>query len=400
MNNNTFTLVPAKCTQCGANLKVNPEIKTAKCKFCGTSFLVDEGIKNLDIENLNVKNAENITVNKKIKINKKGTLESVLSHYENKKRMEMEERERERKEREAKAERIRKGGFKALILENMNVVVPLLLFIISLSFLMMLSSKDHSEKTSKPNAIEMPLSSSEIIGADLDYVKNELEYAGFKNIKSIPMKDLSLGILKKEGEIEKINVDGSKIFSSGEKFDKNSKIIISYHSFPNSDKSNKSEEQKETISKKSEETSTKKEEKIPIKKIITKENNEFFNKLLNKKSRDFNKFTEENIGNIIEFDACISSMMNTTNSLTGKVNKYHFSLLIDAGDFSDVKKGNVLSVPFKIDEINSTYMAQYDENNTIKQLEEGINIRITAEILKYDSNLDQIKIKPIKMIKR
>ncbi|WP_027397965.1 zinc ribbon domain-containing protein [Anaerovibrio lipolyticus] len=41
--------VPAKCTNCGGTLQVNPEEKTAVCKYCNSNFLVDQAVKNYNI---------------------------------------------------------------------------------------------------------------------------------------------------------------------------------------------------------------------------------------------------------------------------------------------------------------------------------------------------------------
>ncbi|MBR0149084.1 MAG: zinc ribbon domain-containing protein [Lachnospiraceae bacterium] len=64
MSNDTTKLVPAKCTGCGAPLKVNPEEKTAKCEHCGNEFIVQEAINNYNISttgNVNI-SGSNITI--------------------------------------------------------------------------------------------------------------------------------------------------------------------------------------------------------------------------------------------------------------------------------------------------------------------------------------------------
>ena len=44
-------LVPAKCPQCGAQLKVNNELDAAICEYCNTTFIVDKAINNFNITN-------------------------------------------------------------------------------------------------------------------------------------------------------------------------------------------------------------------------------------------------------------------------------------------------------------------------------------------------------------
>ncbi len=57
-------LIPAKCTNCGGNLTVDPAKKKAVCPYCNTSFIVSEAIHNYNIDTLegNI-NVENATIN-------------------------------------------------------------------------------------------------------------------------------------------------------------------------------------------------------------------------------------------------------------------------------------------------------------------------------------------------
>lgn len=51
-------MVPAKCTQCGANLTVDDTKEAAVCECCGTAFITEKAISNYQItNNLNIANA-------------------------------------------------------------------------------------------------------------------------------------------------------------------------------------------------------------------------------------------------------------------------------------------------------------------------------------------------------
>lgn len=55
-----LNLVDAKCTNCGAKLEVNPNMKKASCSFCGAEFLVEQAIHNHNINvagNMNIEKA-------------------------------------------------------------------------------------------------------------------------------------------------------------------------------------------------------------------------------------------------------------------------------------------------------------------------------------------------------
>lgn len=55
-------LVPAKCTQCGANITVDDSKDAAICEFCGTAFITEKVINNYNVtNNFNIANAQ-ITV--------------------------------------------------------------------------------------------------------------------------------------------------------------------------------------------------------------------------------------------------------------------------------------------------------------------------------------------------
>ena len=46
-----MSLVPAKCTQCGSNLTVEPSQEAAVCPFCNTPFVTEKAINNYNIIN-------------------------------------------------------------------------------------------------------------------------------------------------------------------------------------------------------------------------------------------------------------------------------------------------------------------------------------------------------------
>ena len=44
-------LIPAKCTNCGAELSVDATQENAVCSYCGASFIVSKAIQNFNIQN-------------------------------------------------------------------------------------------------------------------------------------------------------------------------------------------------------------------------------------------------------------------------------------------------------------------------------------------------------------
>ena len=80
--------------------------------------------------------------------------------------------------------------------------------------------------------IAIPRASSEYEGKNYKAVLDELNTAGFTNVKTAVMDDLVLGILTKDGEVENVSIDGNKSFSRGTKFMPDVAIIVTYHTFP------------------------------------------------------------------------------------------------------------------------------------------------------------------------
>ena len=55
-------LVAAVCTQCGAQLEVDPNAEAAVCKFCNTPFIVEKAINNYNVQHANIEHADNVNI--------------------------------------------------------------------------------------------------------------------------------------------------------------------------------------------------------------------------------------------------------------------------------------------------------------------------------------------------
>lgn len=83
--------------------------------------------------------------------------------------------------------------------------------------------------------IHPPVSADGCEGMMYDEVAAQFEKAGFTNIEYEIIDDLITGWLTKDGEVEKVTVDGKSDFGTGDYFDESSAVIISYHTFPTED---------------------------------------------------------------------------------------------------------------------------------------------------------------------
>ena len=65
---------------------------------------------------------------------------------------------------------------------------------------------------------------------DVGTVSMAFTAAGFTNVKTVPMRDLRIGVLKRAGSIGSIQI-GDKDYSSNDYYDPNALVVISYHSY-------------------------------------------------------------------------------------------------------------------------------------------------------------------------
>ena len=78
--------------------------------------------------------------------------------------------------------------------------------------------------------VKVPDIASNFENKNYEIVEGAFVGAGFTNVKSVPLNDLTFGLLKKPGMVASISINGEEINSSGKKFLPNAMVIISYHS--------------------------------------------------------------------------------------------------------------------------------------------------------------------------
>ncbi len=174
----------ARCTECGAAIKAG----SRSCEYCGAR---------VDL----------------------GALESVLGFVEDR----LKERERAAKAaREAKAERERIEAAR----RPKVLMVSDLVFVVCMLVLGVLACNENA------NTVAMPTSASDLKGENYQDVVTRLKAAGFASIETTPIDDLIIGFLKKDGEVERVSVDGTTDFEANSRFPKGARIVVTYHTFP------------------------------------------------------------------------------------------------------------------------------------------------------------------------
>ncbi len=87
------------------------------------------------------------------------------------------------------------------------------------------------EKPAHTETIPVPVSAEDLKGSNYADVIKILQDAGFKDIELIEDADLIFGLLKQEGEVGDVSINGKLNFENNEYFPKDAKIKISYHTF-------------------------------------------------------------------------------------------------------------------------------------------------------------------------
>lgn len=234
--------------------------------------------------------------------------------------------------------------------------------------------------------IKIPTSASYYEGENYKEVMADLEKSGFKDIKTKAIEDLVTGWITKDGEIEEVSIGGKTDYSEGQWVAEDEEIIITYHTFENdeSSESNSSKDEKDSLGNDEEVEEVIEEEP----ETLTRDNSKELNAVL---SLDYESdplgkdFAKEYKGRLIEFDAH-----------TAYVNKHgsydtRFDYLILVGDYTE---GETPGPNFQLRNVN-----YFDLNLTGENIPDpfgiGHNIRITAEVIEYETASDLFLIDPV-----
>jgi hypothetical protein len=237
-----------------------------------------------------------------------------------------------------------------------------------------------------PNVIKVSKSSDEIVGENYQTVISELGETGFTNIETKVLDDLITSLLTNDGEIEQVEINGDTEFSANDSFQKDSKIVITYHTFPKEEKSDTEsadEKSYETVDQPTNDTSVESNQEI-----LTVKNNEDLSAVLAVKD-EFHaivgEFAKKYAGRTIEFDGNTAAVNNHGDYKT------RFDYLIYAGDYS---KTTFSGPYFQFRNVN-----YYDLHLTGENVPDifgvGLNIHIIATVEEYSETSGLFQLKPV-----
>lgn len=110
--------------------------------------------------------------------------------------------------------------------------------ILALIFVTTLVGCSNGASSISDNRVNMPSSSKKFEGVNYQEVVTQLQDAGFINVETEVLSDLVTGWTTKDGEVEKVSVDGDNLFSTDDKFPRDVNIVVTYHTFPDNSVNN------------------------------------------------------------------------------------------------------------------------------------------------------------------
>ncbi|CYU48226.1 DUF4839 domain-containing protein [Streptococcus suis] len=250
-----------------------------------------------------------------------------------------------------------------------------------------------SSEPTNTNKIAIPVGSSPE-EADYQSVQKQLEDAGFENVSTQKIEDLTFGIFTKDGEVEKITVKGTDSFSEGDLFEKDTPITIHYHTFKNYDSSEESsasssEESSSNLenSSSSSEQETSTSQTDSQEQVITSDNPEFSYILNNFDEAKTQEFVEKYKGQIVEFDGHVAYMHSHENYKT------RFDFLLNVGDWEE---GNYVGM-MAFENLAFHELKFVDETDTVST---GTNLHIKARIINAAKKGQLIYLEPVELRSR
>ncbi len=225
----------------------------------------------------------------------------------------------------------------------------------------------------------MPRSASSYKYQNYVDVQTELSKAGFTNISFEILYDIVIGWTD-EGEVDSISVGGNTEFEQGDIFKKDVAIVITYH-MKEEDDPNKPAE--------SETPDSTTEPTIEPAENLTVENCPDLAAMLSNKAEiddSYSAFATKYKGRIIEFDGRIDYCTKHGEFST------RFDYLVSAGDYDP---DHQIGPSFKFENVN-----YYDLNTNLDTVGVGLNVRIVAEVISFDSNSGLFYLEPVSVTGR
>lgn len=212
--------------------------------------------------------------------------------------------------------------------------------------------------------VATPLSSADCVYENYLTIVPQFEQAGFTDVRTEAVPDLLNGWLTGDGDVKEVLIGDESGFAQYEIFEKNTPVIIRYHTFPEPEPSGNIQEPTEA----------------PVADdILTVDNCEDLASMLVLKAEidpAYSAFAQTYKGRTIEFDGCITYIVNHENYNT------RYDLLLSAGDYVNENTANPGPI-FKFEDVNTSDMG-IEDLFLPEFVKVGSNVHIKAKVIKFD----------------
>ena len=222
-------LVKVECPNCHASVDFDLDNLKTTCPYCDSNLIVD-----FDADRYLENKEETIRENNRLK---ESTIqkEQAYKYLERTKKADIRRQKQAAKQRKAELKYEDRKNRRASISPDDRSFL-----IIFLSMMLMaavcfgvglLSDFSQNLAHHEQEDIQLPVSSEQIKEEKYTYqeVQEIFETAGFNNIVLEKDEDVKIGVLKKEGLVKKVTVNGEKKFDKGSWRAKDARIVITYH---------------------------------------------------------------------------------------------------------------------------------------------------------------------------
>lgn len=241
-------------------------------------------------------------------------------------------------------------------------------------------SESHEGQAKTPSA------SSAQKGRNYQDVIKDFESKGFTNIQVEPIDDLVTGWMTKDGEVEEVSVDGDKDYSPDRWYPNDVEVIITYHTFPEEDDG----EEKTTP----EETQSLETEEPPAPNLTVDNCEELATMLVVEAEIDslYSEFAEAYKESVIEFDGCITYIVNHDDYDT------RYDILLSAGDYIDENTANPGPV-FKFEDVNTMNLG-IEDLFLPEFVKAGSNVHVVAKVKNFNEDIGLFFLEPVAITER
>ncbi len=214
-------MITLRCPACGADVEAGSDRAYCFCSYCGTKIMLQN---------------ENEYIYRHI--DEAGVAEEETDRMIRLRELELEEREK-------KADNIKIAAVSAVSIllvvigiigfsihnAGMEMCMLFAMLVALYGFIAFDDKREAYEKRAKMRSGKIRLSGGNSLkGKNVEFVQQRLRALGFRNIRLIPMNDLTNSLFIKPGKVKSVIIDGKEEFDSEEWFTGRAMVTVIYHS--------------------------------------------------------------------------------------------------------------------------------------------------------------------------